>query len=233
MDFLTFKKLVCNQTEDINKPGIALTFFEPILDENDDIEFYPKETFELVDSLVDFNIVADMYQNPQLFELKLEYKNNMDIELNLVLSKLCEYQKKITENYNDLTKCPMVAFYILPAGQFLDQEENRYMLEATMPFHIGLISTKRGVLPNTISSLFVLNKCNLSEIENIDLIQAKKEAMLDDYEENRKIEEEIVEIDKKIEFYENKIKELEKGNENKQVNTLRRVGRHETNEEND
>ena len=69
-----------------------------------------------------------------------------------------------------------------------------------MPLQIGIISKKPGDVANTITMLFLLEKCNLSEIEGVDLDEARKEAQYEDGEAIREQEALKKEMEEKQAF---------------------------------
>ena len=187
MNFEEFKSLVCNKVEDKLKPTISIAFFHPYINENGELDLFPDEAYNLIVPLVNINVVTDFYNEFKFLELNLKYQNANDNELRLISEKLAFYAEELTKTIDDDTKRPALSVSILPSGKYID-DGNPYLLEMAMPLQIGVISKNPGEVANTITMLFLLGKCNLSEIEDVDLDEAKKEAQYDDGEAIREQE---------------------------------------------
>ena len=230
MNFEKFKELVCNKVEDRLRPTIGVAIFHPYPSEDEDgmFDIFPDDAMNLIKPIVNINVVTDFYNSHKFLELELKYDSVHDEELTYLFNKLTIYTNELTKNIDDDAKRPALSVSILPSGELMGTD-NRYMLEMVMPLQIGLVAKRVGGVVNTISMLFLLEKCNLSEIEGVDFEEAKREAEYEDNEELREYEEELRRQEEHQAFIEKQEKNMklmeEKMQESNKNDNIRKVGR--------
>lgn len=169
-----FKNEVCSD-DPRNQllPTIGIIHYTPIEVNEGDEPYYEmgiKDLITIIKPNIHINYKTDLYQSIEFFEVQLKFVSSYDPDIEAIYNFLKGYEKEVSDNWNDVTKCPACSVFITPNKKYM--EENIHFLELQMPLLVSLSSSKPNQMPNIISMLFVVGKCYLHESDE-DLVDMK------------------------------------------------------------
>lgn len=237
MEFTEFRDLVCGKNK-MNQTKAILGFIllkpeqieykeHGIIDDNNE-----EEGYELcIDTIMtiqkpelNLQYITDIYGDHEFIQMEIKFLSSYDPDLKEIYDMINNYEKDLSENYDDYKKCPAFAIQVLPADIYSEDRPAIYM-EFQMPIMLSLTSSETNRMPDTIKILFDIDKCYLHEEDLVDKDDVKREVV---YEQNEAQKEAIDRL-KEIQDAEQR-KEREKtliehlNDQNQKENTIK-VGR--------
>lgn len=207
MDFNEFRNRVIGM--DAGKPKATIGFMRcipvPSEDEPGAYEASIEDVIAITKPEIDLIYVTDPSEMAEFIELRLKFLSNYDPDINEVYNYLIKYQDDIQENLDKPEKRPSMVVYVVPQDIF---QEGMFYMEMYTPLMINLVSSRLNKLPDTISLLFTVDQCTLTQDDNVDLPEVRKEFIRKQEEERREIEVEEERLRKEVE-QEEKQKQLQ------------------------
>lgn len=183
MEFSEFKERVCGLDKyNKTKATLAFSYFTPVLNEENEYELSIDNMMTISKPEVDLTYVTDIFGDQEFLVLDLKFLSTYDQDLNTIYEFLKNYEKVVTNFYNDPTKCPAMMVQLVPNDAL---ETEVVFMEMDMPMMINLVSSRTNQIPDTITMMFTLNNCSIQE-DLIDLEEIKREIQNEERQEKIK-----------------------------------------------